>query len=96
MTEYSFVAIVVGMIFTMGIGNAIGGHAGDMVIQETSKVFDQCKTNPEKFWEEHCYQIEKTFDETIRMDKATKGLYQFVGIFIPLATGLVGIVKKLS
>jgi len=96
MTEYSFIAIVVGMIFAMAFGNAIGGHAGDIVIQETSKIFDQCKTNPEKFWKEYCYQIQENFDDTIKKDKATKELYQLVGVFLPLITGAYGIVKKLS
>ena len=96
MTEKSVISIAAGMVVFILLGNAVGGLAGDNIIEETSKVFDQCKTNPEKFWKEYCYQIEETFDDTLKKDKATKGLYQFVGIFIPLATGLFGIVKKLS
>jgi hypothetical protein len=72
MTEYSFVAIVVGMIFAMVFGNAIGGYAGDVVIEETSKVFEMCKTNPEKFWEEYCYQIQENFDDAIKRIKQQK------------------------
>ena len=49
MTENSLVVIVSGMVFAILIGNAVGGHAGDIAIEETSKVFDQCKNNPEKF-----------------------------------------------
>jgi len=44
MTEYSFVAIVVGMIFAMGFGNAVRGYAGDIVIEATHDVFEHCKT----------------------------------------------------
>lgn len=65
MTEISLVAIVVDMIFAMGFGNAVGGYAGDMAIEETFKVFDQCKNNPEKFWESYCDQIKENFEKVL-------------------------------
>ncbi len=49
MTEKSVISIAAGMVVFILLGNAVGGLAGDNIIEETSKVFDQCKTNPEKF-----------------------------------------------
>ncbi len=96
MTDYSVIAIATGMIFAMIFGNAAGGYAGDKLIEETRSVFDLCKTNPEKFWKEYCYEIEENFDEKIKKIQSTKGLYQFIGIFLPLIIGAFGIVKKIS
>ncbi len=96
MTEYSFVVIVVGMIITVPLGNAIGGHAGDIVIESAYDIFEECKKNPSKFWLEYCNQIKENFDDTIKKNERNKGFYQLIGIMIPLGTGVVAIVKKLS
>lgn len=96
MTDSSFVSIVVGLIITVPLGNFAGVYAGDMVIQETFKVFDQCETNPEKFWKETCDEIKETFEDTIKKNERTKGFYQFVGIMIPVGVAAFGIVRKLS
>lgn len=69
MTEYSFVAIVVGMIFAMVFGNAIGGYAGDIVIEATHDVFEHCKTVEGDRWRAQCDQIEENFEKTLKMNE---------------------------
>ena len=91
-TVYSIVA---GMIFFVLIGNFIGGYVGDKVLEQTRSVFKMCKTIESDGWREQCDQIEENFDDTIKKNESSKALYQFIGVMIPLGTGVVAILKKL-
>lgn len=91
-TVYSIVA---GMIFFVLIGNFIGGYAGDKVLDQTRSVFEMCKTIEADGWREQCKQIEENFDDTIKKNESSKALYQFIGVMIPLGTGVVAILKKI-
>lgn len=47
-------------------------------------------------WRESCDQIEKNFDDTLKKNESSKGLYQFIWIIIPGIMGEIAIVKKIS